>query len=104
MQGYQVNIVREPKGGPDIVLLGAADARALLLKSGDFLSVRGFTARVVTLPDGVNRLSELPEDERARALAEGKPHINLADPADCGALIPADAAAIAAEAYRRIRT
>ena len=99
----QVNIVREPKGGPDIVLLGAPDQKELLLKSGDHLSVRGFTARIVTLPDGVTSLSALAESEHDRALAPGKPQLNLADPADCGALNHASAAEIAAEAYRRIR-
>ena len=95
----EAKIVREPKGGPDIILIDSRDREKRILLAGDFLSVRGYTARVVTLPEGCARLSALSDGERERVLAGGAPYICLPENE---ALSGADASAIAAKALQEI--
>ena len=75
-------IVREPKGGPDLVFLGCEADIPALLKAGDYLSVRGYTARIVKLPAG-RTLDAYPPEERRRFAPEGIPYIYSSQ---CGSL------------------
>ncbi|MCE5236515.1 MAG: transketolase [Eubacteriales bacterium] len=43
-------ILREPKGTPDIILMGSGSEVELLYKAADILSVQGYTARLVSMP------------------------------------------------------
>lgn len=95
----ETKIVREPKGGPDIVFIGTKEMEKRLLLAGDYLSVRGFTARVVTLPEGVTWLGALDEGERIRVLAGGAPHLCMPE---SEALREADALTIATAALKEL--
>ncbi len=67
--------VREPKGGPDFVFFGCKRDVPVLLTAGDHLSVRGYTARIVQLPDG-RPLETYPPDERQKLAPDGIPYID----------------------------
>ncbi len=43
-------ILREPKGEPDVILMASGSEVHLLFKAADLLSVRGYTARIVSMP------------------------------------------------------
>lgn len=97
----EVKIVREPKGGPDVIFIGGADSEKRLLRAGDYLSVRGFTARIVTLPEGIAALASLPPEAREKALAGGAPYISVCEN---GNLAVADAATLANAALEALRS
>ncbi|MEG1547345.1 MAG: transketolase [Clostridia bacterium] len=43
-------ILREPKGGPDVILIATGSEVELIYKAADILSVQGYTARLVSMP------------------------------------------------------
>ena len=43
-------ILREPKGGPDVILIASGSEVELAFKAADMLSVQGYTARIVSMP------------------------------------------------------
>lgn len=69
-------ILREPKGGPDVVLVAPRTQAELLGKAGDYLSVQGFTARLVAVDDA-RAFDCLTPQERAVFLPEGKPFVRV---------------------------
>lgn len=97
----EVSIVREPKGGPDVIFIGLGNMENLLLRAGDYLSVRGYTARIVTLPEGVAALADLAKEAREKALAGGAPYISVCENEN---LSVADAATIANAALEVLRS
>jgi len=72
-------ILREPKQGPDVVLLSARANAELIKKAGDMLSVQGIMARVVAVDDFA-AFDRLPLTQRERFLPEGKPFVRVDDP------------------------
>lgn len=79
-------IVREPKGGPDVILVGCEDELDALITAANSLAVRGYTARVVKLPNGA-KLEGLRVEQRARILTPGVPYVGIAL---CGTTHPSD--------------
>lgn len=71
-------ILREPKGTPDIILMGSGSEVELLFKAADLLSVKGYTARIVSVPcfelfeqqDEAYKQSVFPKEIRARVAVE----------------------------------
>lgn len=71
-------ILRDPKGTPDVILMGSGSEVELLYKAADFLSVQGYTARLVSVPcmelfdrqDEAYRESVLPKALRKRVAVE----------------------------------
>ncbi len=96
----EATIVREPKGGPDVIFIGTPEMEKHLLLAGDHLSVRGFTARIVTLPPDVCRLDALDNTERERICTGGAPYICIPE---SERLLQADAATIANAALKEIQ-
>ncbi len=92
-------IVREPKGGPDVVLIGCEEELETLLKAGDHLSVRGFTARIVKLPRATPLEALLPA-QRAGIIPEGVAYVCISE---CGRLQKANAPDIAKAAMEAMR-
>ncbi len=89
-------IVTEPKGGPEVILIGAVWQEKLLERAMLILNVQGIVGRLAILNEGV-RLDCLPEEERDKILTSGIPVLNL-----CGDPEP-DADEIARRAVRRMR-
>lgn len=94
-----IKIVREPKGGPDVVFLGCQDDVEKLIKAGDYLSVRGFTARIVQLPDGL-RLEEMTPEQRSEAIPDGIPFVSCTE---CGTLQEASSVDLANAAQEAMK-
>ena len=92
-------IIREPKGGPDVVLIGCEEELEPLLKAGDHLSVRGFTARIVRLPRATP-LATLSHAQRAAIIPEGVPYVSISE---CGVPQDAKASDIAKAAMEAMR-
>ncbi len=67
-------IVREPKGGPDIVLAASEAGLDTIKRAADILSVQGFTARLITL-HGVDAPDALSAAERAELAPEKLPFL-----------------------------
>jgi uncharacterized membrane protein len=69
-------ILREPKQGPDVVLVAPRAEAELIKKAGDMLSVQGIMARIVAIDDSeaFARLSDL---QRAQFLPIGKPVVRV---------------------------
>ena len=67
-------ILREPKNGPDVVLVANREQTALAQKAGDMLSVQGIMARLVAVDDrfAFDRLSPL---QRERFVPSEKPFV-----------------------------
>lgn len=71
-------VLRDPKGEPDVILMGAGSEVELLYKAADILSVQGYTARLVSMPclelfdkqDEAYRESVLPKSLRKRVSVE----------------------------------
>lgn len=71
-------VLREPKGTPDVILMASGSEVELLYKAADLLSVRGYTARIVSMPsmelfdaqDAAYRESVLSDSIRARVAVE----------------------------------
>lgn len=95
----QPETVREPKGGPDVVLIGYADQIETLKKAGDHLSVRGLTARIVRLPEGAS-LATLSQAQRQGIVPDGVPYICTAENSALDGASAADVAKTALEAIQ----
>ena len=71
-------ILREPKNGPDVILMGSGSEVELLYGAADILAVQGIMARIVSMPcmelfemqDESYRESVLPKSVRARVAVE----------------------------------
>ncbi len=72
-------ILREPKHGPDVVLIAARANAELIKKAGDMLSVQGIMARVIAVDDSA-AFEKLPAAQREQFLPEGKPFVRVDDP------------------------
>ena len=73
-------ILREPKHGPDVVLLARRDQAETIKKAGDMLSVQGIMARIVALDDEA-QFSQLAPAQKEQFIPEGKPFV-LVDQVD----------------------
>ncbi|MPN08957.1 hypothetical protein SDC9_156245 [bioreactor metagenome] len=69
-------ILREPKNGPDVVLIAKRDHQALIQKAGDMLSVQGIMARLVVVDDNY-AFERLSPSQRERFLPPGKPYVRV---------------------------
>ena len=72
-------VLRDPHDGkPDVILMGSGSEVELLYKAADLLSVRGYTARLVSMPcldlfrmqSKEYQQSVLPNDMRCRVAVE----------------------------------
>jgi len=71
-------ILREPKNGPDVVLIATRELVPLITKAGDLLSVQGFTARLVALDDS-SAFDRLETKQREAFLPADKPFVRVDD-------------------------
>lgn len=69
-------IIREPKNGPDVVLLAKRDHLAMIQKAGDMLSVQGIMARLVIVDDNY-AFDRLSPSQRERFLPLEKPYVKV---------------------------
>lgn len=69
-------ILREPKQGPDVVLVSARSEAELIKKAGDMLSVQGIMARILVVDDS-EAFARLSEAQRAQFLPAGKPFVRV---------------------------
>ena len=69
-------ILREPKNGPEVVLVARRENLSLIQKAGDMLSVQGITARLVALDD-VEAFDQLNTDQREQYLPADKPFVRV---------------------------
>ena len=68
--------LREPKHGPEVVLLAERAYADLILTAGDMLSVQGIMARIVAI-DNNTAFERLTAAQRASFLPEGKPYVRV---------------------------
>lgn len=76
LQQVCAEILREPKNGPDVVLLARREDADLIRQAGDMLSVQGVVARLVALDDAL-AFEHLGKEQRERFLPEGKPFVRI---------------------------
>ena len=69
-------ILREPKNGPDVVLLARRADAELIKKAGDMLSVQGIMARVVAIDD-LDAYDRLNDMQRERYIPKDKPFVRM---------------------------
>jgi len=69
-------ILREPKNGPDVVLVAGREQAALIRKAGDMLSVQGIMARLVAVDDAF-AFDRLSASQRERFLPPEKPYVRV---------------------------
>ena len=69
-------ILREPKNGPDVVLVASRTEAQLILKAGDMLSVQGIMARIVAVDDN-GAFDRLTESQRERFVPNGMPFVRV---------------------------
>ena len=69
-------ILREPKNGPDVVLLAPRSEADLIKRAGDMLSVQGIMARIVVIDDKVN-YDKLGDSQRESYIPAGKPFVRV---------------------------
>lgn len=69
-------IIREPKNGPDVVLLAERKQAALIQKAGDMLSVQGIMARLVVIDDPFS-FARLAASQREHFLPADKPFVRV---------------------------
>lgn len=72
------SIVREPKGGAEVVLAIDRANVALIEQAADYLSVRGVTARLVALDDA-SAFLRLTKAEKRAFLPDGVPYLIVTD-------------------------
>jgi uncharacterized membrane protein len=68
-------ILREPKNGPDVVLLAPRSEADLIKRAGDMLSVQGIMARIVVIDDKVNY--DKLDSQRESYIPAGKPFVRV---------------------------
>ncbi|MEG1524197.1 MAG: ECF transporter S component [Clostridia bacterium] len=95
----QGTIAREPKGGPDVVLVGCETEITTLLKAANILSVQGFTGRIVQLNKGIS-IESLSSAERERLMPSSIPYVGITS---CGKPAGTSAQDIAQAALEAIR-
>lgn len=71
-------ILREPKNGPDVVLVALRAQAELIKRAGDMLSVQGIMARILVLDDS-SAFEQLSAAQRERFIPEGKPFVRVDD-------------------------
>ena len=71
-------IIREPKNGPDVVLIAGRKQAALIQKAGDMLSVQGIMARLVVVDDP-HFFDHQSDAQRERFLPPEKPFVRVED-------------------------
>ncbi len=69
-------ILREPKNGPDVVLVAKREQSDILVKAGDMLSVQGTTARLVVIDD-VMAFARLNATQMERFVPSDKPYVRV---------------------------
>lgn len=69
-------IVREPKHGPDIVLVSARAQEELIKKAGDMLSVQGIMARILVVDDQ-EAFDQLSDVQRTQFLPQDRPFVKV---------------------------
>ena len=69
-------IITEPKGGPEVILVGAVWQEPVLSRAMLILNVQGIVGRLAILNEGV-RMDCLPEEEKNKILTSGVPVLNL---------------------------
>lgn len=94
----QGKIVRDPKGGADVILIGCPAQTPTLLKAADLLSVQGYTGRIVQLNSHIT-VQALSASEKARLLTENTPYVEISA---CGNFAGATAEDIAKAALEAI--
>ena len=77
-QAACAEILREPKNGPDVVLVATRAQAELIKTAGDMLSVQGVMARIVVLDDGA-AFDRLPLIQRERFVPQDKPFVRVTD-------------------------
>ena len=68
-------ILREPKGGPDAILIGRHADQIRMKEIGNILSVQGYTARIVAIE--AKSLKQTDQNKDRDWLTEGVPYISL---------------------------
>ena len=71
-------ILREPKNGPDVVLIAKREQSDALVKAGDMLSVQGTTARLVIIDDA-SAFERLNATQMEHFLPSDKPYVRVDD-------------------------
>jgi len=69
-------ILREPKNGPEVILVAKREQADLIRQAGDMLSVQGVMARLVVL-DNETAFNRLGAMQRERFLPQGKPFVRV---------------------------
>ncbi|MCE5189650.1 MAG: ECF transporter S component [Eubacteriales bacterium] len=69
-------ILREPKNGPEVILIAKREYASAVLEAGNLLSVQGIMARVVAVDDSV-AFDRLGKDQMERFLPEGTPFVRI---------------------------
>jgi uncharacterized membrane protein len=69
-------VLREPKQGPDVVLIALRSEAELIKKAGDMLSVQGIMARIVAIDDS-EAFMMLSEAQKEQFLPAGKPFVRI---------------------------
>ena len=69
-------ILREPKNGPDVVLLAPRSEADLIKRAGDMLSVQGIMARIVVI-DNQAAYDKLGDSQRESYIPAGKPFVRV---------------------------
>jgi uncharacterized membrane protein len=69
-------ILREPKNGPDVILVARREFADSIRQAGDMLSVQGVMARLVVLDDEA-AFDRLKQEQRELFLPAGKPYIKV---------------------------
>ena len=76
LQPVCAEILREPKNGPEVILLAKREDADLIRQAGDMLSVQGIVARLVVLDDALS-FDRLGKEQREHFLPEGKPFVRV---------------------------
>ena len=69
-------ILREPKNGPDVILIARREFADLIRQAGDMLSVQGVMARLVVLDDEA-AFERMKQEQRESFLPAGKPFVKV---------------------------
>lgn len=69
-------ILREPKNGPEVVLIAKREQADLIRQAGDMLSVQGVVARLVALDDAA-AFDRLSKEQKEAFLPDGKPFVRI---------------------------
>jgi uncharacterized membrane protein len=78
LQPVCAEILREPKNGPEVILVAKREQADLIRQAGDLLSVQGIVARLVAVDDA-EAFDRLDATQRQTFLPEGKPFVRVED-------------------------